>query len=281
MVSTTLAFPGDESPFDKIRRIDAFGREYWSARELMPFLGYSKWHNFARVIEQAMTAAGLSGVDLAANFPATGKVSGSRGPSQVDYELSRYGAYLTAMRGDSHKQEIADALTYFAVRTHQAETAQPNSELELAKRVIELQDRVSALLASNLSLTERAAVLSAKAEGYDDLIACEGVFTLEAAAKILGPATDGAGPDRFINMLRGMEILYQRSKLPRQEYITRGYFGVRTEAEEGKAHPVTVVTLKGLSWLQAEFREERPTLTRAPQAKVVQLPQQRQAGELA
>lgn len=275
MTTTALTFPDDGSPFDKIRRVDAFGREYWSARELMPFLGYSKWHNFARVIEQAMTAAGLSGVDLGANFPATGKVSGSRGPAQVDYELSRYGAYLTAMRGDSHKQEIADALTYFAVRTHQAETSQSNSDLELSLlRCIALLDQVGALKASNLSLAARCEEMSVKAEGYDDLIACEGVFDLDAAAKILGPVTGNAGPERFINMLRGMEVIYQRSKLPRQELIARGYFAVRTEAEDGKAHPVTVVTMKGLSWLQAEFREERPTLTRVVDHNVRQLPQQ-------
>ena len=84
MVSTTLAFPGDDSPFDKIRRVDAFGREYWLARELMPFLGYSKWGNFYRIVELAMTAAGLVGVDVAANFAATGKNEGQVGRTGVD-----------------------------------------------------------------------------------------------------------------------------------------------------------------------------------------------------
>ena len=123
MTTTALAFPGDESPFDQLRHTDASGREYWSARELMPFLGYSRWQNFHRVIEQAMTAAQLSGVDLPTNFTGSSKDAGQSGPASIDYELSRYGAYLTAMRGDSHKPEIAAALTYFAVRTHQAEVA--------------------------------------------------------------------------------------------------------------------------------------------------------------
>ena len=165
------------------------------------------------------------------------------------------------------------------VRTHllnveASPSASDSAAMELALRVISLQDRVAALTASNGSLAARCEEVSVKAEAYDDLIAREGVFDLDAAAKILGPVTGNAGPERFVNMLRGMEVIYQRSKLPRQELITRGYFAVRTEAEDGKAHPVTVVTMKGLSWLQAEFREERPTLTRVVDHNVRQLPQQ-------
>lgn len=113
------------SPFDSIRRVREDGSEYWLARELQPLLGYSKWQNFEKAVEQAMIVAETAGLNVGANFTATGKVSGARGPASKDYELSRYACYVTAMRGDSHKPEIADALTYFAVRTHQAETAQP------------------------------------------------------------------------------------------------------------------------------------------------------------
>lgn len=110
------------SPFDAIRRADADG-EYWTGRELMPLLGYDKWQNFMRAIEQAMIAARLSNVDVTSNFTAVSKVSGARGPNGADYRLSRYASYLVAMRGDSRKPEIAAALTYFAIKTRQAETA--------------------------------------------------------------------------------------------------------------------------------------------------------------
>lgn len=121
----TDLIPSTGSPFDGIRRVREDGSEYWLARELMPLLGYRDWRNFERAIDQAMIVVETAGLDVAANFVATTGVSGSRGPAPKDYELSRYACYVTAMRGDSHKPEIAEALTYFAVRTHEAETARP------------------------------------------------------------------------------------------------------------------------------------------------------------
>ncbi len=41
------------SLFDSIRHINEYDQEYWSARELAKILGYSKWENFANVIEKA------------------------------------------------------------------------------------------------------------------------------------------------------------------------------------------------------------------------------------
>lgn len=161
-------------------------------------------------------------------------------------------------------------------------TVQPAAEsLELAMRVIGLQDRVMALSASNESLAARVADLAPKAEGYDDLIAADGYLDMSAVAKILAPVTGTIGRTRLLNQLRGMGIILQGSTLPEQKFIERGYFQVRTDIVNGKAVASTVVTPKGLRWLQAELRDERPTLARAPQSTVAQLPQQRKAGELA
>jgi len=60
------------SPFDSIRNVTLEGREFWSARDLMPLLGYEKWERFADAIARAKVAAHNSGHDVAQNFPAAG-----------------------------------------------------------------------------------------------------------------------------------------------------------------------------------------------------------------
>ncbi|UCZ58700.1 phage antirepressor KilAC domain-containing protein [Mycolicibacterium phocaicum] len=114
--------PVTGSPFDAIRITTPEGREYWSARELMPLLGYERWERFADAIDRAKIAAHNSGYNVAQNFPGAAKVSGARGPAQQDYHLSRYACYLVAMSGDPRKPEVAAALTYFAIKTREAET---------------------------------------------------------------------------------------------------------------------------------------------------------------
>jgi DNA-damage-inducible protein D len=127
-----LVHPGG-SPFDAIRHTDATGREYWLGRELMPHLGYEKWERFYDAVIRAQAACGNSGHAVARNFrqvtelPGAGKLGGNgqvaRVP-RVNFELSRFGAYLVSMNGDPRKPEVAAAQTYFATATRWAETAQ-------------------------------------------------------------------------------------------------------------------------------------------------------------
>ncbi len=110
------------SPFDAIRQIRADGSEFWSARDLMPLLGYgADWRNFAAAIERARIAAEVQGHDAQNLFVGVTEKSGGR--PREDHELARFAAYLVAMNGDPRKPEIAAAQTYFAVRTREAETA--------------------------------------------------------------------------------------------------------------------------------------------------------------
>ena len=39
--------------FEQIKKINECGQEYWSARDLMAPLGYSRWENFENAIDKA------------------------------------------------------------------------------------------------------------------------------------------------------------------------------------------------------------------------------------
>jgi hypothetical protein len=117
------------SPFDAIRHGESDGTEWWSARELMPHIGYSKWDSFKDVIERAKAACRNCGQLIDDNFKSCSFAAprGNRGASPLaeDVQLSRYGCYLSAMNGDPRKTEIAAAQTYFAIQTRRAESELP------------------------------------------------------------------------------------------------------------------------------------------------------------
>jgi DNA-damage-inducible protein D len=252
------------SPFDAIKREDEQG-EWWLARELQAPLGYSVWRDFTHAIERAKLAAENTGVDVASNFADARKVTNS-GPAAADYRLTRYACYLVAMNGDPRKQEIAEAQTYFAVRTREAEVAgtdKPMSELEMAQRYVAALEREQVLKAE----LETAAP---KARSWDVLASGAGDYSVADAAKVLSrdPAIK-LGQGRLFTLLGQYGWAYrQRGDDRWRPYQSAVETGRLSELPASHYHPRTAelvidppqvrVTPKGLHELHRRLGGTQP-----------------------
>jgi DNA-damage-inducible protein D len=116
------------SEFENIRHLDINGDEYWSARELMPLLGYVTWENFKEAISRAQTSARTNGItvellfrDATKQYNRKNRWGGLTTYEKEDFELSRYACYLIAQNGDPSKEAIAGAQAYFVLQTRKQE----------------------------------------------------------------------------------------------------------------------------------------------------------------
>lgn len=125
-----------ENIFEKIKKINQAGFEFWFAREFAKILGYADFGNFEHVIEKAEVSCRNSRQEPHDHFgDATEMVDIGSGTQREfrSYKLSRYACYLIAQNGDPRKIAIAKAQTYFAIQTRQKEVA--DSLIEDNKRV--------------------------------------------------------------------------------------------------------------------------------------------------
>jgi DNA-damage-inducible protein D len=143
MPDKNLISMGSKS-FEDLKKINEYGAEYWSAREIQALLGYTQWRRFEDAIKRAITSCKQSGNAPENHFAGTGKMVdlGSGSVREVfDYNLSRFACYLIAQNGDPRKPEIANAQKYFAIQARRQEIsdaiAADVERLELRKQTAE------------------------------------------------------------------------------------------------------------------------------------------------
>ena len=113
--------------FEEIKHTDETGIEFWYARELQHVLDYKEWRKFENVINKAKQSCNNSGISAFEHFVEADKtIKMPKGAQKKisDYKLTRYACYLIAQNGDSRKEVIALAQTYFAIQTRKQEISE-------------------------------------------------------------------------------------------------------------------------------------------------------------
>lgn len=202
----SIARHGGASPFDHIKKIDDDGQEFWSARDLMPLLGYTQrnaWQKFTDVIDRAKSSASAQNIDLTSHFIGNGETPKGGGPTRQDVLLTRYAAYLVAMNGDPRKPEVAAAQSYFAVKTREAEVIQ---EQQQALTMPQNYGEALRALADTFEAKEQAekelGIAAPKAARYDEWMDADGAADFLTVSKILG-----VGRTKMLQELRDLEVL--------------------------------------------------------------------------
>lgn len=259
-----LETTGDQSPFDAIKRIRPDGSEYWSARELMPLLGYDKWERFDGAVQRAIASLIAQGHNPDQEASRSREAFGKTNQVGENYQLSRFACYLVAMNGDPRKPEVAAAQAYFAVRTREAETrsnviALPGRR-ELAQMVIEAEDRADREAAARIEAEGRAKELEAPASAWQHMASSQGDYMVRDAAKVLSRDPNiEIGQQRLFKFMQAEGWIYRENGAwkPYQtqiqtgrlaEKLNRPYLNERT-GEMEVPPPSVRITPKGLAEL--------------------------------
>jgi DNA-damage-inducible protein D len=121
------------SPFERIKRTNDAGTEFWSSRDFSGILGYGDYRNFEGVIGKAKMACFNSGHRIEDHFVDVTEMvalgSGAERPIKTVL-LSRYACYLAIQNADPKKEIVAHGQTYFAIQTRRQELADERIEEE-------------------------------------------------------------------------------------------------------------------------------------------------------
>lgn len=99
----------NSTPFHKIRKTRSDGTEFWSARELMPLLGYDKWERFAGAIDRARLSLEAQGMDPDAEASRLREAFGKTNQIGENFHLSRFACYQLAFQTRVEDQFVSTA----------------------------------------------------------------------------------------------------------------------------------------------------------------------------
>jgi prophage antirepressor-like protein len=102
-MSDSLPAPTTSNTFERIKRVNQAGAEFWSARELARVLEYREFRNLSAAIAKAREACTQSGHAVSDHFVLFNEMVGIGSGAQrelEDWALSRYACYLVIQNAD-------------------------------------------------------------------------------------------------------------------------------------------------------------------------------------
>ncbi len=151
--------------FDNIKKINEYGSEYWTARELAKILGYKDFRNFLVPVDKAMESCKNSGQNILDHFgEATNMINIGKGGKRLvdDYNLSRYACYLIVQNADSSKEIVALGQTYFAVQTRRQELQDEYAFLSEDEKRLSTRKQIAEHNKSLASAAKSAGIIESK-----------------------------------------------------------------------------------------------------------------------
>ena len=148
---------GHLSPFERIKRTNDAGTEFWSSRQFAGVLGYGDYRNFEGVIEKAKLSCFNSGHRIEDHFVDVTEMieigKGGQRPAK-NVLLSRYACYLAIQNADPKKEIVAHGQTYFAIQTRWQELADEHIEEDRRLLLREVMNTVGSTIHVNFNTSK-------------------------------------------------------------------------------------------------------------------------------
>jgi DNA-damage-inducible protein D len=276
-----LPVPNGISPFERIRRANAAGSEYWSSRDFAQVLGYSDYRNFEQVIKRAKTACFNSGHRIEDHFVEITEMieigKGGRRPVATVC-MSRYACYLIVQNADPSKEIVALGQTYFAIQTRRQELTDEATEEErrlLLREEMKIHNVRLAGTAKSAGVVEPKDYGIFQDHGYKGLyggLTSRDIHQRRGLKKGQQILDHMGSTELAANLFRATqtEEKLRRDRTTGKEHANRTHFEVgakvrKTIQELGGTMPENLPPAESIKKLESQRRKQPPALPRPPE----------------
>lgn len=166
MAQTTPYRQSNTPIFERYKKLNAQGQEFWTARQLAEILEYPNYRSFSSVIRKAKQACENSGYAVNDHFEDTFtwiKDAAGKKRKQASINLSRYACYLIVQNANPCKSMVALGQTYFAIQSRRQELLAQQEEAE----ELSMEDQSRLLLRNEIARHNKRLAEAARRAGVN------------------------------------------------------------------------------------------------------------------